>query len=204
MTHSLHDRTLALTGIYQAISLVDQVANDRSPANDAIEHSLATIFNTDPASVEAIYISPAFLKQGLQALAESRSERHGKLTRYVIGVLHLAGRLDTQPEVLAALRKGIERIQNQADFFESIRHPSVVAALAELYVDCISPLGPRIMVNGKPECLNRPETAETLRALLLAAMRSAVLWRQCGGRRWRLIIGYGQMMEHARRLLSDI
>ncbi len=202
MNHSLQDRTLALAGIYQAITLVDRVANDQSVDERDIERCLATIFETNPDSAQSVYGSPDTLNDGLQALVEPRAGKHVALTRYVVGILHLENRLNTQPEVLAALGRGIDKVQGQADFFGAITHPSAIAALAELYVDCISPLGPRIMINGKPECLNRTETAETIRALLLAAMRSAVLWRQCGGRRWRLIIGYRGMMEYASELLA--
>jgi high frequency lysogenization protein len=52
------------------------------------------------------------------------------------------------------------------------------------------------MVKGEPTRLTETGVANQIRALLLAAMRSAVLWRQCGGTRLGLLLG-------GRRKLAD-
>jgi len=44
------------------------------------------------------------------------------------------------------------------------------------------------------------DTANLIRALLLAAIRAAVLWRQCGGRRWRLLLQRRDLLHAAQRL----
>jgi len=44
-----------------------------------------------------------------------------------------------------------------------------------------------VLVKGNSQTLAQPDTAALVRALLLAGTRSAVLWRQCGGSRWRLL-----------------
>jgi high frequency lysogenization protein len=59
----------------------------------------------------------------------------------------------------------------------------------------------RIQVSGSPQILQRDENAEKVRALLLAGIRSAVLWRQSGGRRWQLIFNRRKVIHHARDLL---
>ena len=63
-----------------------------------------------------------------------------------------------------------------------------LAALATLYQDTISKLTFRIHVKGNIEFLKDPRVAENIRALLLAGIRSSLLWHQLGGRRWHLIV----------------
>ncbi len=63
-----------------------------------------------------------------------------------------------------------------------------LAALATLYQDTISKLTFRIHVKGNIEFLKDPRVAESIRALLLAGIRSSLLWHQLGGRRWHLIV----------------
>ncbi|MES3006467.1 MAG: DUF489 family protein [Pseudomonadota bacterium] len=61
-------------------------------------------------------------------------------------------------------------------------------ALAMLYQDTISKLTFRIHVKGNVEFLKDPKVADSIRALLLAGIRSSLLWHQLGGRRWHLIV----------------
>jgi CII-binding regulator of phage lambda lysogenization HflD len=60
--------------------------------------------------------------------------------------------------------------------------------LAALYQDTISRLTMRIHVKGVPEHLRKQAVADKIRALLLAGIRSALLWHQLGGRRWHLFV----------------
>jgi high frequency lysogenization protein len=78
----------------------------------------------------------------------------------------------------------------------------VTGRLAELYVSTLSLLTPRVMVNGNPQQLQQPPVVEKIRANLLAAVRSAVLWRQVGGRPWQLLLYRRQCSMLARGLLT--
>jgi hypothetical protein len=60
-------------------------------------------------------------------------------------------------------------------------HPDVLASLGGLYADTVSHLRPRVMVQGNPHYLGQAAIVSEIRAVLLAALRSAVLWRQLGG-----------------------
>ena len=64
----------------------------------------------------------------------------------------------------------------------------------------VSTLQPRVMVNGDPARLADGAIANQIRALLLAGMRSAVLWRQCGGTRLGLLFGRRKLATLARRI----
>jgi len=59
------------------------------------------------------------------------------------------------------------------------------------------------MVQGKPEYLNTPTNANRIRALLLAGMRAAVLWRQLGGNRLKLLWTRRGIVERAEALLAN-
>ena len=94
------------------------------------------------------------------------------------------------------------RIRNQLNYFPPT-HENILAALGELYQATISTLRPRIMVQGEPTYLADKARANQIRALLLAGIRAAVLWRQLGGRRWQLFISRRKILETAQQLLEQ-
>ena len=55
-------------------------------------------------------------------------------------------------------------------------------------------------MNGSHQHLEDQKNADIIRALLLAGLRSAFLWRQLGGRRWKLILQRQKML----RLSQDL
>ena len=68
------------------------------------------------------------------------------------------------------------------------RIPTCSAALGTLYADTVSHLRPRVMVQGNPHYLGQAAIVSEIRAVLLAALRSAVLWRQLGGSFWDFVL----------------
>jgi high frequency lysogenization protein len=119
----------------------------------------------------------------------------------VLGVLRLEQRLARNPRMLATLGSGIEQVRRQMDHF-GIAHPTVQGRLAELYVETLSQLRPRVIVHGNPVHLSSNPVVEQIRALLLAAVRAAVLWRQVGGGQIRLLLRRREYAMLARGLLS--
>ena len=96
---------------------------------------------------------------------------------------------------------GIQAAASQLDHFE-LTHTNVISNLANIYRERISPLGPRIIVKGEESVLANPDNASRIRALLLAGIRSALLWRQAGGNRWRLIFERKAMLQEINAILS--
>jgi high frequency lysogenization protein len=194
-----HNRTLAFAGILQALQLVQQTAHGKPYDVDAFQATLRSILALESASVEEIYSGVDGVRNGLrllpiQLLGEKRKP-DPELSGYLLVLLHLERKLSKRADLLERLRTGIEHAQRQVGHFDIV-HPSVLAGLADTYFETVSTLHPRIMVNGDPSRLQDAATANQIRALLLAAMRSAVLWRQCGGTRLGLLL--------ARRKLTDI
>jgi high frequency lysogenization protein len=60
------------------------------------------------------------------------------------------------------------------------------------------------MVNGEQDYLSRPEIANKIRALLLAGIRSAILWKQCGGTRWKFLFFRKKIQNELKNLLNQI
>ena len=197
------DRTLALAGMYQACKLVQQVARHGHVDPDELKVVLDTLFVTDPPDTLAVYGSYSNLKSGLEAVTRQLEKNpDAELTRYLINILHLERKLTRKPKMLQAISEGIERTRRQMEHYP-LPHTNIVASLAGIYSDTISTLTPRIIVSGEQGHLANPENASTVRALLLAAMRSAVLWEQCGGSRWQILLQRRHFVQEATTLLQN-
>lgn len=196
-------RVIALAGVLQACTLVRQVATTGQADTTAAEASLGSIFRIDSDSVEDVFGGLSGVRVGLQALIQNLdgATRDLVLTQSLIAVLRLERRLAGRPEMNRTLRSGIEAIRRQAEHL-GIGSTAVQARLAELYAETLSQIRPRIVVHGNPLYLTQPQRVEQIRALLLAAVRAAVLWRQVGGRQWRLLLRRREYAMLARGLLA--
>jgi len=206
MTHSKYDQTLALAGIYQAASLVKQIANTGMANSAHIESSLETLFRFDAATVEEVYGSVAGVNHGIKVLLQhlnDRASRDIEITKYVISLIMLEKKLSYKPDMLDDISKRLNKIESQFEFF-SLCHENTFAKLGHIYKETISTLGPKIIVSGEQPHLNNEHNATKVRALLLAGIRSAVLWRQCGGSRWQFIFGRKAYIAECERILSQI
>ena len=104
------------------------------------------------------------------------------------------------PKSLAELGRRIDDIHRRLDHF-AITDDTVVAGLADIYSSVLSPLGHRIQVYGKPELLKQQQTQNKIRALLLAGIRSAVLWRQMGGKRRHFFFAKRNQIRRIKEIL---
>ncbi len=202
--HDINDRTLAFAGILQALKLVQDSAHGRPCDLAAMQASLGSILVIDSDAVADVFGGTENLRLGLQQLKMQfiggQQKPDSELARYLVTLLHLERKLSKRSDLLDRLLSGIERAQAQAEHFD-VMHDNLLASLADLYTNTVSTLSPRIMVGGRPERLTDTTVANRVRALLLAAMRAAVLWRQCGGTRTGLIFGRKKMVEAASHLL---
>ncbi len=207
MNHTLHERVLTLAGLFQCAALVRRTATEGKLIDAATEASINSLFVTSPESVEEIYSSEAHLRLGLSVLIKQMGndarQRDMELTRYVITLLYLEKKLSKSRQMMQKLDDGIDIAQSQAEYF-SVTHENVIASLAELYQNTISTLTPKVMVSGDSERLQDNDTANLIRALLLAGIRSAVAWRQCGGTRLQLIFKRRIIVQEAEAILAKL
>lgn len=198
-----HDRVIALAGVMQATDLVRSIARRGQANAEDVATCLASLLQIDAASSDAIYGGIARLRPGLSLLEQQLSHPQDmELTRYAVTLLSLDRKLARRPELLDALRTGLEDvIRNLAHF--PVDHGNTIARFADLYLNSISTLSPRIMVNGDPVHLNNPDNANRIRALLLAGIRAATLWRQSGGGRLTVLLRRNPLLRETQRLLAS-
>ena len=205
--HSISDRTLALAGLFQATGLVQEMAEHGTADPDAFQTCIRSIFEVDPPNVETIFGGATGLRYGMKSLlahlSGDQTPNNAQVVKYAVGVLYLERRLVKHPDMMRQISVGIERARLQSEHF-SITHPNVLANLADCYSETVSTLTPRIIVTGVQGHLSNPEIANAIRSLLLAGIRSAVLWRQCGGNRFQLLLGRRKLLDEAKLLLSAI
>jgi high frequency lysogenization protein len=58
------------------------------------------------------------------------------------------------------------------------------------------------MVNGEQQYLTRPDVVNKIRSVLLAGIRSAILWKQCGGSRWKFLFYRKKIQNELKSLLT--
>ena len=171
----IEEQAVALAGIFQVASLVDELANRGRTDTDAIKSSL------------------------YHQLAQPDREKMN-ITGYVLALFQLAGKLLKDRERISRLREGLRLAEEKLELYE-IGHPNQDAVLADLYSEVISSLSPRIMVKGQPLYLQNPDTQRRIRALLLAGIRSAVLWKQLGGNRFLLVFQRKRLLSVVKELM---
>ena len=200
-----HEHAMALAGLFQAVTLVQQVAREGSADAAPFESSITSIFRIDAENTDAVFGSSHHLTRGLQILCQQlgreKSNQDPELMRYAVSLMFLERQLMRNAKMLTKVRDGIDAATQQSEHF-AITHENVLARLADTYATTVSQLQPRIMVQGKPEYLNTPANANRIRALLLAGMRAAVLWRQLGGNRLRLLWTRKRIVRCAQALLD--
>jgi len=202
-----HDRILALAGVVQAACLVKQLAWKGNINQAEFETSIYSIFQTSPANVVDVYGSKNALITGLQGLivllSDNKHPKDPDVARYTISLLHLERLLLKKSAMLNSLQRGVERAKNQASHFSNT-HENVIANLASVYSDTLSTFKFRIHVSGENTHLSNHHIVNKVRAILLAGVRSAVLWRQLEGSRWQLVFGKRTMLQDAKMLLSEL
>lgn len=200
------ERTLALAGVFQAAELVHAIAWHGTCDEDAARVSLSSLFSFDAEDTPAIFGGAGGLAPGLRALSRHLAGATGTddapVIRYALGLLHLERRADSVDGLWQRLHDGLVEARRQRDTFGT-DHENTVAALAGMYADVVSPAGPKIMVEGETTHLRDARKAARIRALLLAGIRAAVLWRQLGASRWSLLFGRKRMIDDAERWLHS-
>lgn len=185
---ALDHRMLALAGLVQALAQVRRTADTGQADAGILSTALDSVFRIDAESPAAVYGGQAALRPGLLLLrGYFRNELHDPLLpRLALAVLQLERRFSRDP-MARRVHDGLLALAPDATRLGST-HPEVLAALGSLYADTVSQLRPRVMVQGNPHYLGQPGVVAEIRAVLLAALRSAVLWRQLGGSLWDFLL----------------
>ena len=207
MQESLSTQIIALAGLCQALKLVQQVARSTEQDKAALQVMLNSVAVIDAEQPLSIYgDNAANLATGLKLIVDQLGDKPQKdveLTRYIVGVLALERRLHKNAGNLKQLGDKLQHLQRQLQHF-AVTDDNMLASLADIYSTCISSLGGRIQIYGQPELLKQQSVQHKVRALLLAAIRSTVLWRQAGGSRLNFIFKRRKLVAQAKQMLAQL
>lgn len=202
----MKNRTIALAGVYQAAVMAHELANSGAIRDaNSWEASLRSLYKIDAATTEEVFDNQINnLALGLNALIKSfnKDSHYINVIKYTITLLALAGKLQSRPEMMAEIGKGLNDskvLQNNEDPLNR----DVISKLAQVYSKTISQMQPRVIVAGQPFHLKDPAVTEKIRAILLAGIRSAMLWRQLGGTQLQLLFKRNAYLNAARDLLTQ-
>ncbi|MGL1958529.1 MAG: high frequency lysogenization protein HflD [Colwellia sp.] len=205
----MKDQTITFAALCQVAAQVQNVSRSGQINDDDFTVLLKSITEMSPINTLAVYGGELFnIKNGLALVVNNLGDNKDKakdpeFTRYLISLINLERRLTKQPKTLALLGERIEATNRQLEHFE-ITSDTLIASFASIYSDIISPLGARIQVTGEPSILKQPANQTKIRALLLAGIRAAVLWRQVGGKRRNILFKRKKIVNTAKQLLNEI
>lgn len=198
----LDSQTLALAAIFQALAEVRRLAREGRAETNAVASCMAGLLNAYEGDVAGAYGGARTLMPGLRQLHRQLTQPGDmEVTRYAVVVLHLERKLMRDRQRLAVLAGGLEHARSQAGYFHPT-HENVIGRLADLYSETVSSLKPRIMIQGSREWLEDSRNANLIRALLLAAIRAATLWRDQGGSRFKLLFRRKQLLATTHHLID--
>ena len=200
----MRDQTIALAAVYQAASLAHELANSgtiRDPKG--WEASLNSLYKIDAASTADVFNNDmSGLAMGLNAMIKSfnKDSHYINIIKYTITLLSLQGKLSSRDDMIDKIGQGLNgsKVLQTAD---DMLNDAVITKLANIYSQTISQMQPRVIVAGQPFHLKNPATTEKIRAVLLAGIRAAMLWRQVGGTQLQLIFKRKAYIEEAKSLL---
>lgn len=203
--NTTRNQVIALAGICQAVYQVKLIARTGCSDEDAVATSVGSILKIDADTVEAIYGSLDGIKIGLQQLQKQLTGMRiadPEQGRYAAALIYLEKQLVKNKAMLNTLSEGIEETQAQVEHFD-ITHENVLLRLGNLYHSTISTIQPQIMVHGEQIYLSSGNNNK-IRSLLLAGIRAALLWRQCGGTRWKFLIHRKKLQDQTQLLLAEL
>ncbi|MCJ1884078.1 high frequency lysogenization protein HflD [Pseudomonas sp. LA21] len=201
----LHDQIIALSGVFESAALVDRLARTGQIPEAPLRCMLGSLLVRDPKTTLDVYGGDtANLREGFRALVSALERDPNSLQReplrYALSLIGLERQLNKRDDMLDIMGSRLDQIQQQVQHFGLV-HENVIASCAGLYQDTLSTFRQRIQVHGDMRHLQINANAARIRALLLAGIRSARLWRQLGGNRWQMLFARKKMLNELRPLL---
>lgn len=207
MSNGYNDQNLALAGVCQAAALVKSIARTGEADQVAMEASLSSILVTSPDTTQQVFGSLQNLEMGFTTLVaqlnNDNRKKDAEITRYIASILGLERKLSRQSKALNELAERVSHVQRQLAHvdFDNIQ---IITNLASIYSDVVSPLAPKIQVAGNPTYLSIESNQKRVRALLLSGIRSAVLWRQLGGKRRHILFNRKSVLKNGMEALRNM
>lgn len=208
MAKDYYDITLALAGVAQVARLVQQLAWQGHCDQDAMKTSINSLFIVDPTTTISVYGSDeSCLRLGLDSLIatlHSRGEQAvtAELKRYLLTLLIQAPAIQQNQTAFSLLtRKIAHYAEAHHEYPPDARH--TISGMAELYTTLIRHCNIEFKISGST-ALDDPWIQQQIRAVLLAGIRSVILWRQSGGTKMQLLYARKPLVNQAKNLLNKV
>jgi len=194
------EKTYGLAGIFQAATLVQQVACTGETQRFAKQASLNSILVLDAVNSLSVYSDRQGIELGLRQIqlvfGDNRDPKSLETFQYVAKLSQLAKLLMSDSNKMAEFGPKVESLS-------ALSGDELIEAMADIYKEFISGMEPRVLVNGEQGFLAQDEIAQQVRAFLLSGIRSAFLWHQKGGSRWDFLLKRSKYLQEANRLLLN-
>jgi high frequency lysogenization protein len=199
------EQLIALGAVFEAAVLVDKLARTGQVTEPAVACMINSLLVRDPQNTLQVYGgSDLNLRDGYRGLVSALERDPTSLQRdplrYSLALLSLERQLNKRGDMLQLMGSRLDQVQQQVEHFGPT-HENIIANCGSLYQDTISTFRQRIQVQGDARHLQQANNAAKIRALLLAGIRSARLWRQLGGHRWQLVFSRRKLLKELYPLL---
>ncbi|MFT4994453.1 MAG: high frequency lysogenization protein [Paraglaciecola sp.] len=198
---------MALAGVCQAATLVKHIAREEPFNPLAFQTSINSIVVTEAQDTEQVFGQISHLELGFSTLVNQLSHqannKDSEVTRYIANLLGIERKLSGNRALMGKLADRMSQIQRQQAHMDLFEH-QMLSNLASIYSDLISPIGAKIQVAGNPALLQKNDNQNKVRALLLAGVRAAVLWRQLGGKRRHILFKRQAILSAGEQALEQI
>ena len=201
--YNFSDSVIALAGVCQAINCVKDISKNGQTDPIDMETMLTSILKTESDSAESIYNNHKYLSAGFQTLIDllSGPRTDADLSRYLVSVLSLQKRFTSDSKMQQVMASRISQANRLYEYQEKIDQ-DLIDQLAHIYKDTISTYPTKIQVTGNSQYLQQPANQSKIRALLLSAIRSAVLWHQVGGKKRHFLFSKAKLIDTAKAFLA--
>lgn len=200
-------QTMAFAALSQCAQLAHNMAKNGTVDNAQWSVVINGLLCTTPNSYLDVYSPSSDLFLGyktlLTQLSDSGEGRSIEITKYITGLISLERKLSASNQSISMMGQRLDQVKRQLHHF-NINDDAVIANMASIYSDIISPLGAKIQITGTPAQLQQQAVQQKIRALLLAGVRAAVLWRQMGGKRRHLFFSRKELVRNAKQQLNQI
>lgn len=185
----LKNETISLGAIYQACNEIKKIAWQGEININIIEPLINSVYQITSENIDDIYISIKRLNTGLdflrRQLVGDAFSRDAEVTRYFEAISILTKNMNKKEGIFNTLR---EQLAEQTMSVQQDNLDEHALFLSSLYLNTVSKVEPRIIVNGDNKYLTDKKNAAMIRTLLLCAIRSYILWQQSGGSKFRIFI----------------
>lgn len=222
-------QALALAATIQALSVVHEVASQGHFDEYQALPTLQALVVYDPEDTLTAYGGNiATLRPGVTQMKKLFGDTANRdIAQYLLAVLSIELKLVRDNTMRQLLQRELAHIrqhvhhdkdeskvsngedgelhdtsENESFSATALAHltsDEVIAQFAEVYKQTASRTEPRIMIKGNHQFLQQEQSANQIRAMLLAALRGAAFFRHYGGKRFDLMVKRGRYIEIAEQ-----